>query len=225
LTDVVIKTDFRVEREDLYSASAEDFVEVEVPILPYLMVDGEGDPSGSADCRDAARALRVVSLTAESIGRRQLEREHVIGPLEGLWYAGCPGPFADAPRREWLWTMMIRQPDWIGPEEVDAAKAVLAGRRLPALDSVRYAKLFEGRSVQIMRIGPREGSATIDRMHREALPARGVVENGRYHEIYLSDPRRVAPERMETVVRQPVRPLVRSRPARPRASRLLPSVC
>jgi hypothetical protein len=206
LTVGVTTFDFRREDEALYSPSPRDFSEVEVPTLPYLMVDGEGDKRRGTGHGDAVGALLAASDAARALSASELGRDYVVGPLEGLWYAEHLVPFTKVPKSEWLWTMMIRQPDWLPRELVEQAIAQAADR-VPAAGALRHARLFEGRSVQILHIGPYDAEGpTIRRMHGRYLPQHGLVDNGRHHEIYLSSPRTTPPEQLRTVLRQPVRP-------------------
>jgi hypothetical protein len=198
--------DFRTENEELYSPSPREFSEVDVPMFSYLMVDGGGQAENAPSHRDAVAALLAASDAARALSATGLGRDYLVGPLEGLWYAEHLVPFTTVPKREWLWTMMICQPDWLPRELVDEAIARVA-HRSPAAGALRQARLFEGRSVQILHIGPygAEGP-TIRRMHARYLPEHGLVDNGRHHEIYLSNPRTTPPEKLRTVLRQPVRP-------------------
>lgn len=104
---------------------------------------------------------------------------------------------------------MIMQPDWITPAMVEEACAIVTKQKdLAALAEVRLKEYVEGLSVQIMHVGPyAEEGPTVQRLHHSFMPERGLTFNGKHHEIYLSDPRRVAPEKLKTVLRQPmVRP-------------------
>ena len=99
---------------------------------------------------------------------------------------------------------MIRQPGWVTAELVDAQRAK-ARVKAPEVDRVRLDRYAEGLSVQIMHIGPYSAEApTIARLHDEYLPQHGLVETGHHHEIYIGDPRRSAPEKLKTILRQPV---------------------
>ena len=98
---------------------------------------------------------------------------------------------------------MIAQPEWITQELVDATLA-----KKPVSSSVRLETLTEGRSVQILHVGSYDDEGpTLERLHDEYMPAHGLTFNGHHHEVYLSDPRRVEPARLRTVLRQPVRAL------------------
>ena len=199
-----MKSDFRAERRDLYSPKAGDFSVVDVPEFLFAMVDGHGDPNTSPDYARAVESLYSVSYAAKFASKAELDRDYVVGPLEGLWDAERMEAFLDRSKGEWSWTMMIRQPDWITPElfERAVAKAV---KKQPAAEAVRLEAYAEGLSVQILHVGSYddEGPA-LARLHQEFLPANGYEETGRHHEIYLSDPRRIEAAKLKTVLRQPV---------------------
>jgi hypothetical protein len=106
----------------------------------------------------------------------------------------------------WDWTMMIMQPEWITPEMfAQAVDEVQKSKDLPALPKVRLEHYAEGLAVQILHIGSYDAEAPkLERLHRDFIPQNGYVMAGKHHEIYLSDPRKVAPEKLKTVLRQPV---------------------
>lgn len=200
-----MKTDFRSERRDLYAPSAKDFSVVEVPPFSFAMIDGHGDPNTSPDYARAVEALYSVSYAAKFASKAELDHDYVVGPLEGLWEAERREAFLDRSKSEWSWTMMIRQPDRI-PLELWERAVAKAGQKRPAVAKVQLQTYAEGTSVQILHVGSYDDEGpTIARLHDEFLPSNGLVENGRHHEIYLSDPRRVAAARLKTVLRQPVR--------------------
>jgi hypothetical protein len=170
------------------------------------MVDGHGNPNTDQDYKDAVEALYAVAYKVKFASKRELDRDYVVPPLEGLWWAQDMGSFVARTKSEWDWTMMIMQPDWITLQMVETAKQQAAkSKDLPALTGLRLESYNEGLAVQIMHVGPYDDEApTIARLHGEFLPANGLVEAGKHHEIYLSDPRRTAPEKLKTVIRQPV---------------------
>jgi hypothetical protein len=193
------KLDFRVERKDLYSPGR-DFTLVDVPAFHFLMVDGTGDPNTGKDYASAVEALYSLSFAVKFASKAQLGRDYVVAPLEGLW----PDTAASTPKAEWRWTMLIRQPDWLTQEQCDAARAKAAAKGLPALDAVRLEQFAEGAAVQVMHVGSYDDEApTIARMHAW-IAERGMALGGRHHEIYIGDPRRAAPHKLRTVLRQPV---------------------
>jgi hypothetical protein len=186
---------------DLYAPTRGGFHVVDVPEIAFLMVDGHGDPNTSPAYTEAVTALYTLSYTVRAIAKTDLGRVHTVGPLEGLWSADDPAVFVTREKSAWDWTMMISQPAWITPDVVEAAK-----RKKKAVDGVRFASYAEGRSVQVLHVGSYDDEAPVlAALHREYLPEHGLTFNGRHHEIYLSDPRRTAPEKLRTILRQPVR--------------------
>lgn len=192
---------------DSYRARRGEFRVVDVPPLQYLMVDGHGDPNTSPQYADALAALYPVAYKLKFASKRELERDHVVMPLEALWWADDMAAFTVArDKSRWSWTAMILVPDWITREMFTAVVEEVARRDRPAsLDEVRFETLTEGRCVQTLHVGPYDDEGPVlAAMHDEFIPAHGLALTGRHHEIYLSDPRRVAPEKLRTILRQPV---------------------
>src|SRR5690606_8597510 len=136
-----------------------------------------------------------------------LDRDYAVPPLEGLWWAEDMDSFTVArDKSAWDWTMMIMQPEWITGAMFEAAcQAAGKGKELAALPGLRLEAYDEGLSVQIMHVGSYDDEAPVlHRLHHEFLPAQGYQPAGKHHEIYLGDPRRTAPEKLKTVLRQPV---------------------
>ena len=202
------KTDFKKEFRHLYAPSKSEFSLLEVPPMRFLMIDGCGDPNTAPAYQEAVQALFSVAYTLKFMSKNDLGRDYVVPPLEGLWWATDMQAFTSKrDKSQWLWTMMIMVPDWI-PDEVVAQAQVAAGKKkeLPALPKMRCECYDEGLAVQILHIGSYdEEGPVLEQMHTEFLPANNLAFNGKHHEIYLSDPRRVAPNKLKTVLRQPVR--------------------
>jgi len=197
--------DIKKQRKDLYAPKPGDFEIVEVPPMEFLMVDGRGDPNTSTAYREAIEALYAVSYAVRAATKTRLGKVHTVGPLEGLWSADDPEAFRTRDKSAWDWTMMIAQPDWITADLVEEALAAAREKRLPALHLIRFERYTEGRSVQILHVGPYDDEApTLERLHREFLPANGFAPTGRHHEIYLSDARKTEPARLKTILRQPI---------------------
>jgi hypothetical protein len=181
---------------------------VDVPDLRYLMIDGHGDPNTPAYAA-AVAALYPVAYKLKFASKKELERDYVVPPLEGLWWAADMATFTTArDKSRWDWTLMIMVPDWIDEAMMAAAvEQVGAGGRPRRLDDVRLQSLSEGRCVQTLHVGPYDAEAEVlARMHDEFIPGNGLRMTGRHHEIYLSDARRVAPGKLRTILRQPVAP-------------------
>lgn len=205
-----MKIDLKSDRKDLYRPGSREFTEVDVPPIRYLAIDGSGDPNSSEDYALAVAALYATAYTIKFGFRTRTGDDFVVSPLEGLWSSSDPSSFVERRKSEWDWTMLIALPDQVADLDIEAGLAA-AARKKPALpiDRVRAEVLTEGRSLQIMHIGSYDAEGPIlARLHDEVMPALRVTWNGPHHEIYLGDPRRVAPEKLRTVLRQPVRPLV-----------------
>jgi len=199
------KYDIKKAHRALYSPSSKDFTLVDVPELRYIAVDGTGDPNTSAEYASAVEALYAVAYALKFASKKT--RDFTVGPLEGLWRADDPSVFTARHKQSWEWTMMISQPDWITDDMVRSAVDAVAEKKVnDALDKVRLHTFTEGMCVQILHIGPYDDEGpTLARLHDEWMPAHGLTFNGDHHEIYLNDARRTAPDKLKTVLRQPVR--------------------
>jgi hypothetical protein len=209
---VTTKVDLKRELPELYSAARQPGL-VEVPELAFLMIDGHGDPNTASEYAQAVEAIYAVAYTTKFILKRARDGiDFGVMPLEGLWWTPDVSTFTTDDKSAWDWTMMIAQPEQVTSEVVEQAQAKAAGKKaLAAIDRVRLERFSEGRAAQVMHIGPyaTEGP-TIQRLHA-FIAEQGCERAGKHHEIYLSDPRRSAPEKMKTIVRQPVTPTPTSR--------------
>ena len=195
--------DFKKDFKRLFNPSADQVVEEDIPPFQYVVIHGAGAPEGQ-EYMDAVATLYPVVYTLKFALRP--EHEFTVGPLEGLWWDDTPHGFDAQHREGWKWTAMIVVPDFVTEEHLADAKAELRrkGKPAPLLDRVLLESLDEGRCVQIMHVGPYSAETpTIRRLH-DYITDNGLRTRGRHHEIYLSDPRATAPERLKTVIRQPV---------------------
>ncbi len=203
------KIDFKKHFKELYAPPKGKFTPVEVPPLQYLMIDGIGDPDKAQSYTQAVEALFSIAYTLKFMSKNDPGKDYAVPPLEGLWWADDMAAFVAGKRDEWRWTMMILQPDWITQGMVDTAIAKAASKKsLPALPLLRLETLEEGKCLQIMHIGSyAEEAPVLHALHHEVMPGAGMAFNGKHHEIYLSDPRKTAPAKLKTILRQPVRPI------------------
>ncbi len=201
------KRDFKKELKHLYGPSKKEFSVVDVPPMNFLMIDGHGDPNDNPDFQEGMDALYGMAYTIKFALKPQ-GIEYVVPPSEGLWWMEDMSEFSVETKDRWQWTLMIMQPDEVTQEIVAAAQGELARKKdPPALSRLRYERYHEGLSVQIMYLGAyADEGPTIARMH-EFIRENGYDFNGKHHEIYLGDPRRTAPEKLKTVIRQPVKQL------------------
>lgn len=199
------KIDFKKELKHLYQPSAKEVVQVEVPTINYLMVDGQGDPNTSPAYAEAVEALFTVSYAVKfGVKKGDLAVDYGVMPLEGLWWADDMSAFSVANKASWQWTMMIMQPDLVTGAMIDRAVAQVKEKKDPAaLSKLRFEALSEGTCAQILHIGPfSEEGPTVERVH-QFIDARGKL-SGKHHEIYLSDIRKAAPANWKTIIRQPM---------------------
>jgi len=202
------KLDLKKKWKHLYQPPATAITAVDVPPLTYLMVDGEGDPNTSPAYTHAIEALYSLSYTLKfSLKKSPQPVDYGVMPLEGLWWADDPGAFHRQDKSSWKWTAMILQPDFIGRKQLTAALDEVHKKKKNAgtLDRVRLETLVEGTAAQILYVGPfADEGPTIQRIH-DFIHAAGKELCGKHHEIYMSDPRRTAPEKLKTIIRQPMK--------------------
>lgn len=199
------KLDLRKQLGPLYEARSEPSL-VEVPAMNYLMIDGSGDPRTAPEYQQAVEALFVLSYALKFMVKKGGGPDYGVLPLEGLWWVDDLASLNLERRDNWRWTSMIMQPEPVTAELVDRAKEeVRRKKQLPSLDSLRFERFEEGLSAQVLHVGPyAEEWPTIERLHRFVEDS-GYELRDKHHEIYLSDPRRSAPERLRTILRHPVR--------------------
>jgi|SRR5579859_695792 len=203
----VDKTDYKQELKHLYSAKAGKIVIVQVPTMNFIMVDGKGDPNTGKEYSDAIQCLYPVAYAIKFINKIKYGKDFGVMPLEGLWWTKNMENFSASNKNDWLWTAMIMQPDII-TEDIykQAVQQVREKKHSPSLDKLRFAPYDEGRAAQILYIGPYAGEEpTIQQLHAFIKEQGGqlTARSKHHHEIYLSDPRRTAPEKLKTIIRQP----------------------
>jgi hypothetical protein len=198
------KIDLKKTLKPLYTASAQAAALVTVPPLKYLMFNGFGDPDASPDFQAGVEALYSASYTLKFRLKQEQALDYVVPPLEGLWWM-LLADFDLYRRDDWRWTLMLPQPEEVTRELLGQGVAAASKKKaLPALEKLRLEIYDEGRAAQILHVGPyREEVATIDRLHA-FIKERGFHLCGKHHEIYLSDPQRTAPEKLKTILRQPI---------------------
>ncbi|MFA5801986.1 MAG: GyrI-like domain-containing protein [Thermoleophilia bacterium] len=193
------------ELKGLYKPSAKKPAIVDVPGMNFLMVDGVGDPNDN-QFQEACNALYGMSYTLKFMLKKHGRPDYRVMPLEGLWWMAGTRDFDMSRRDEWKWRAMIVQPDPVTADDVKQTRAELREKKDPrALPKVKFKDFAEAKAVQIMYIGPySEEGPTIQMLHQFAADS-GFKLAGKHHEIYLGDPRRSAPEKLKTIIRQPVK--------------------
>ena len=199
------KTDVKKQFKELYRPGTKEFVLVDVPEMQILMIDGEGSPDSQGYSRSIQWLYSVV-YPIKFIAKKAVAKDFVAPPLEALWWADDMDSYLNGDKDLWKWRAFMVVPDWVDGAMFDEAVEKASTKLGDVPQSLRLASFDEGLCVQIMHIGPySEEAPTIARMHNEFLPANDLVRTGLHHEIYISDPRKSAPEKLKTVLRQPVR--------------------
>lgn len=209
--------DFKKEQKDLYQPTIAPSM-IDVPEMIFIAIHGKGDPNTGEEYAAAVEALYGLSYTIKmsKTGGNQPDGyfDYVVPPLEGFWNVDDAffkgGGQAITDKSRFLWTSLIRQPDFVTVEVFESAKTTLAKKK-PGLDTAkaRLIKFAEGLCVQVMHLGSYDDEPkTIAAMDQYAIQNGYVIDMNdtrRHHEIYLSDPRKVEKEKLKTVIRHPIR--------------------
>jgi hypothetical protein len=196
---------------DLYQVHKNEYVVPRIPVLvkigpaKYLTIAGKGEP-GSQEFQAKIGALYNVAFTIK-MEKKFAGQDYAVCKLEGLWWVtDATKEFMEVPKSQWLWKLMIRVPEFIGAKELKDATSKLREKGKPAeVSEVKLEKYAEGLCVQVLHVGSYDEEAgTIAKM-KEVAGENWLSFHGLHHEIYLSDPRRVAPARLRTILRHPVR--------------------
>ncbi|WP_126244387.1 GyrI-like domain-containing protein [Chitinophaga rhizosphaerae] len=204
------KLDLAKKYKTYYSAASKPEI-VDIGPAHYLSLTGSGDPSGEAFAANIATLYPVAYAIKFRCKAR--ENDFTVAKLEGQWWFDMdayPGlTMADAPARvprsEWSYRLLIRLPDFVTEEDVAAGIAAASKKGVEKAKDVRLFSMHEGKSLQMLHKGPfsREGES-LQVMH-EYMVAQNLSHNGLHHEIYLSDFRKTAPEKLKTILREPVK--------------------
>jgi len=202
------KIDFKKTMSPLYAPkNTNEWVLIDVPEMNFLMVDGEGNPNTAKSFADAIEALYPVSYALKFMSKRELGKDYTVSALEGLWYADDMKIFETAEKDAYKWTLMVMQPEWITEKMVhEAVEQVKAKKNPSALAKLYFKSYHEGSSLQRLHVGTYDDEAPkLKELHCTYMPEHGYTFNGYHHEIYLSDMRKVAPDKLRTILRQPVK--------------------
>ncbi|HTL58982.1 MAG TPA: GyrI-like domain-containing protein [Candidatus Limnocylindrales bacterium] len=192
---------------DLYKLHKAEYVMPKKPVLvrtkpaQYLAIEGQGAPGGErfTACIGALYGMAfTIKMTRKFAGKQ----DYAVCKLEGLWFFDRDP--AAIPKKKWRWKLMIRTPDFVSQKDMDAAIATLLKRgKAQAIKDVRLETIDEGACVQMLHVGPYEKECETIALMQRFAEANALKITGPHHEIYLSDPRRVPPERLKTLLRQP----------------------
>ena len=199
------KVDLKKELKQLYKPSAQEVSVVDVPRLNYLMIDGRGDPNTSQEYAAAIEALYSLAYALKfKIKKGKAGIDYGVMPLEGLWWIADESQFNVNNKEAWNWTMMIMQPKYVTADLfAEALPETEKKKQLATLARIRFESYNEGSAAQIIHVGPyADEGPTIAKLH-DFINQHGHRARGKHHEIYLGDPRKTAPAKLQTIIRQP----------------------
>ena len=202
MTRIDLKKDLKL----LYKPSSKEISIVDVPLMNFLMIDGRGNPNTSPEYAEAIEALFSLAYALKfRVKKSTASVDYAVMPLEGLWWTDDPRQFSMSNKEIWQWTAMIMQPDYVTAALfTDVLGEATKKKDLAALERIKFGPYDEGVSAQVMHLGPyATEEPTIARLH-SFIEENGYKLRGRHHEIYLKDVRRSAPEKLQTVLRQPI---------------------
>ena len=200
------KIDLKKELKHLYNPSSKEVMAVDVPPMNFLMIDGEGDPA-SPQYMAAIEALFGVSYALKFMVKKGKAVDYAVMPLEGLWWVDDMAKFRVERKDEWKWTSMVMQPKYVSADDVNLSVEQVRKKKnlAAALPKLRFECFHEGPSAQMMHVGPYSAEGpNVAKMHAFILKS-GHALSGKHHEIYLNNPSKTAPEKLKTILRQPMK--------------------
>lgn len=203
------KLDLTKVHKELYAAGKNPQV-LFVPAGHYLSVKGKGDPDGTVFA-ESVQALYTAAYSIKA-GYKKTGQDFTVCKLEGIWWVANEENIKhyleamNVPREEWYWQLLIRMPDFvINTTAQQLIQEAYLKKGLVYLKKVSLTALAEGKSVQVLHNGPYATEPATIQLIVDFMEQEGLKKNGRHHEIYLSDPRKTAPEKLKTILRQPVK--------------------
>ena len=199
----MVKIDLTKEDKNYYTAKTSPQVS-EFPKLLYLTIEGKGEPAGKA-FTEAVQALYPLAYGIKGLCKKE-GKDFAVAKLEGLWWVKSSKPALEVPRVEWYWKLLIRLPDFVTSDMVDEARReVMKKKGIELVKEIKFEKITEGKCIQVLHIGPYSTEPETIKEIKKMMKENDLTENGYHHEIYLSDPRKTPPQKMKTILRQPVK--------------------
>jgi len=197
------KIDLVKENKIYYTAKTKPQM-VEFSEIPYLTIEGRGEPAGKT-FTEAVQVLCPFAYGIKGLCKKS-GKDFAVAKLEGLWWVKSNKPALEVPRQEWYWKLLIRLPDFVTQEITEKAGAeVMKKKKVGLLKDIKFEKMTEGKCFQVLHIGPYATEQETIAEMRKVIEENNFIDNGLHHEIYLSDPRKTPPQKMKTILRQPVK--------------------
>jgi hypothetical protein len=175
----------------------------------YLMIQGQDSPDSSLFTQ-STEALYKLAYGIKFLCKAQ-KNDFTVAKLEGLWWFDSPHQSVhEVPREEWNWKLLIRMPDFVDDKLVEQARVTVASKvnNLEQINQVKFEVLHEGTCVQMLHVGPYNTEPETIEKILAFMESDQLVQHGLHHEIYISDPRKVNPAVMKTILRLPVRKML-----------------
>ncbi|MFC1505559.1 GyrI-like domain-containing protein [Thermoproteota archaeon] len=197
-----LKLDLTKEYKQYYTAKSTPII-VEFGEIPYLTIEGKGEPAGEIFTK-SVETLYPLVYGIKKICKGQ-RKDFAVPKLEGLWWVKSNKPALEVPRKDWFWKLLIRLPDFTTFEMlIDAKEEVFKKKGLMLIKETKFEKINEGKCIQIMHNGPYLTEPETIKKIKDFMKEKCFTENGLHHEIYISDPRKTPPKTMKTILRQPI---------------------
>lgn len=205
--------DYKKEYKEFYMPKNKPSI-VNVPSMNYIAVRGSGNPNvEGSEYKQSIGLLYAITFTIKmsKMGEHHIEGyfDYVVPPLEGFWWQDNVKGIDYSRKEDFHFISVIRLPDFVTREDFEWAVAEATRKKKTDFSKVEFMTYEEGLCVQIMHIGPYDDEpASVELMHKFAQEngyESDISDTRLHHEIYLSDARKVAPERLKTVIRHPVR--------------------
>lgn len=196
------KLDLTKQYKDYYSAKTK-VEKVHFGNVPYLSILGKGEPAGE-EFSEKAGAIYPVAYGIKKICKETIQ-DFGVPKLEGLWWVNDKRPALEVPRSEWHWKLLIRIPDFVTNEMVEKAVSEVVKKKTKIASEVKFEIIDEGDLVSILHVGSYKTEPESIKQMDDFIKANGFTKNGLHHEIYLSDPNKTEPDKLKTILRQPIK--------------------
>lgn len=196
------KLDLTKQHKDYYSAKTKA-EKVHFGKVPYLTILGKGEPAGK-EFSEKAGVIYPVAYSIKKICKETIQ-DFGVPKLEGLWWVNDKRPALEVPRTEWHWKLLIRMPDFVTNEIVEKAISEVVKKKTTIASGVNLEIIDEGDLVSILHIGSYKNEPESIKQIDDFIKVNGLTKNGHHHEIYLSDPNKTEPDKLKTILRQPIK--------------------
>lgn len=205
--------DYKKEYKEFYNPNKKPSI-VNIPTMNYIAVRGKGDPNmEDSEYKKSIGLLYSIAYTIKmsKMGKHQIDGyfDYVVPPLEGFWWQDGIKGVDYAQKEKFHFISMIRLPDFVTKEEFQWAKEEASKKKKTDFSKVEFLTYDEGLCVQCMHIGAYDNEPVTVALMHELMTAQGyeldINDKRMHHEIYLSDVRKVAPEKLKTAVRHPIK--------------------